>query len=643
MQCPSCTTGEKIKFARLVEPFQTLTSALHTPHFDDNSLSQYSVGDSGGSFDATSASLNSRSMSDPESSGISLPSQSTFALSVSSQTSPPGKRTHHQPVQPPSYTESPISPITYLPTIQRSHSQGSSNIEYPVSPLTESLNVPIPMALRFSIDLPIPVDTLSIAENRADSRASSSRSDKSSIRISSPSDSTRSGTSANMKATSRTMRLANSMKRKPTNDKREASPLPKEPCFAFSTSGHSLLLWGKGAGHLVRFDIPSNDITAIQGCKYDVPNIEAAAAGDHKCAIIATDRSQGHRLVIFDGTNLAPGCETSIESSGRARDICLAVSRDDRFVAVSINAQIHIYNLEDGIRAIPFHQQVHVYELRGGNSYRRVIPIGHPTSHDSTKEPERSESTWFGVQAKALSSKEAAEEERRQSAIMSRKLYFSTDSKQLIVATQLGDHCVYIDVWDCTHEPVSTISEHSRSFKLPPWTLNDGDLTSVFYDSMRRNAIVTAFLGKEYPVLVPIPGYDLLPNEQYGTKAVHAAQSPSGQTFVIANAMTEIIQFEYTQKGTLSPRKVKKSLGKISSSVFKPGTIALAMPQENTLQVFWIKDGKCMLRSVKMGGSGETFKDFDIRPHYDRLMSMKDRPIIARAPSLLIPEMDATE
>jgi hypothetical protein len=442
------------------------------------------------------------------------------------------------------------------------------------------------------------------------------------------------------KSPSRTVRIASSLRRKPTSKEKEAFPLPKDPSFVFSASGHSLLLWGKGLNNLVRFDIPSNDTSAIQGCKYEVPGIEAAAAGNHKCALVAVSGLQEHRLVIFDGINLAPEYEAKIEFSGRAGDICLAVSRNDKYAAMSINDQIHIFSLENGLKPISFHHQISVYELRGGTSHKRTIPIGRTTSDESITEHQKPETGWFGVQ-KGISSTEAAEEQRRQSAIVSRKLYFSSDSKQLAVATQLGDHCVYIDVWDCTREPVSTISEHSRSFKLPPWTLNDGDLTSVFYDSFRRSAIVTAFLGKEYPMLIPFPGYDLLQNETYSTKIVHAAQSPSGMSFIAANAMTEIIQFEYTAKGTLSPRKLKKASSKISSSTFKPGAIALAMPLDNVLQCFWIKDGKCMLRTVKIG-TGETFKDYDIRPHFDRLMSLKNRPVIARAPSLLIPEMDAS-
>ncbi|KAF2710903.1 hypothetical protein K504DRAFT_500839 [Pleomassaria siparia CBS 279.74] len=648
--CPSCHSGDKIKYARLIEPFQHLATALDNIHSDDYSLSQYSVGDSG-SYDVVSSSLASRS-SDAESIGVSLPSQSTMNASPVPCPSVDVENPGGVVSFPPGYSEFPISPMTSIPPVHRF--PGTSSSDNPVSPLNESLNIPIPLpvASRLSMDLPIPVNIpSSIPENLPEITEDTSRnfsasvlSDVSSVRLNTPStDSMWSAASvakSKSKSPSRTVRLANSIRRKPTMKEREAYPLPKDPLFVFSSSGHSLLLWGKDVDHLVRFEIPSNDTSAIQGCRYSIAEIEAAAAGNHKCAIIAASGPLKRKLAIYNGINLTPEHEIDLEFSGRLGEICLAVSRNDKFVATSINDTIQIFSLEDGIQNLAFHHQIHVYELRGGIQHRRTIPIGRTSSDESVAEEKRTESSWFGPQAKGLSSKEVAEEQQRQTAIISRKLYFSTDSKRLVVATHLGDHCVYVDVWDCTREPVSTISEHSRSFKLPPWTLNDGDITSVFYDTSCRSAIVTAFLGKEYPLLVPFPGFDALQNEQYSTKIVHAAQSPSGTSFIVANAMTEIIQFEHTAKGTFSPRKLKKSSSKISISVFKPGSVALAMPLENALQCFWIKDGKCMLRSVKIGTGGETFKDYDIRAHYDRLMGLKSRAVIARAPSLLIPELD---
>lgn len=641
--CPSCTGGEKIKLARFIEPFQLLTTALDSHQFDDYSLSQYSVGDSG-SYDATST---SRSTSDTGSIVPSLTSNSALSVSQPSHDTRPSDPDLQMlsPLQPPRYTESPVSPTTYGP-----HSLESA-YECPVSPLHESLNVPIalPVASRLSIDLPIPVRTPSIDESIAEGESASMPSEISGGRnIFAPTNSVRSTPSlGKMKSSSRTMRIGSSFRRKSSSVKERDSqtPLPKEPCFTFSSTGHSLLLWHKDADYLVRFDVPSNDAAAIQGCKYEVAGIEAAAAGNHKCAIVAYAGLSTRRLVIFNGINIKSEAEIDLDVSGRLGEMCLAVSRNDKFIAISLTDQILVFKLENGgIKKLAFHHEINVYEMRGGVSHKRTISVGRATSDDTAtilNDMERSEPGWFGGQGKGLSSREKAEEQQRQTAIISRKIYFSTDSTRLVVATQLGDHCIYVDVWDCTTEPVSTVAEHSRSFKMPPWTLNDGDLTSVFYDSTRRCALVTAFLGKEYPLLIPFPGYDHLQNETYSTKIVQAAQSPTGETFTVVNAMTEIIQYEYTAKGTLSPRKLKKTSSKISQGVFKPGGIAVAMPLENVLQIFWVKDGKCMLRTVKIGAS-EQYKDYDIRPHYDRLMSLKTNPVIARAPSLMIPELDAT-
>tara|TARA_R110002003_G_scaffold1048_7_gene22211 strand:- start:914 stop:2062 length:1149 start_codon:yes stop_codon:yes gene_type:complete len=380
----------------------------------------------------------------------------------------------------------------------------------------------------------------------------------------------------------------------------------------------------------------------MQGCRYDVEGVEVVAAGDRACAVLAAKTASKKTLKIFDDLKPITSSEIELDIHGRSHETCIAVSKDDKHIAISMNDQIDLFSLANGLKRIAFQHQMDVYELRGGISHRRSIPVTRTTSDDSVTEPGNADlGGWFGAHSKALNFKEAAEEQSRQTAIISRKLYFSTDSQRLVVATQLGDHCVYIDVYDITREPVSTISEHSRSFKLPPWVLNDGDLSGVFYDSARRAALVTAFLGKEYPVLIPFPGYDPLQNETFSTKIVSAAQSPTGSTFIIANAMTEIIQFEYTSKGTLSPRKLKKASSKISNSVFKPGAIALGMPAENILQAFWIRDGKCMLRTIKLGGT-ETIKDTDIREQYDRLMSL-ERPVVARAPSVRLPELDAGE
>lgn len=153
-------------------------------------------------------------------------------------------------------------------------------LEFPMSSYAESLNVPIPIP-RF-VDLPIPVsplnETLDPLSSRSDLTGSRTTSRGSAWSIASPS---------NTKSHSRTFRIKNSFRKRPHKPK-DIAHLPQSPSFAFSASGYSIIVWGKGDNFLIRFDIPSNEALSIQGCKYDIAGIEAAAAGNYRCAIIAT-------------------------------------------------------------------------------------------------------------------------------------------------------------------------------------------------------------------------------------------------------------------------------------------------------------------------------------------------------------------
>ncbi|KAH7073549.1 hypothetical protein BKA63DRAFT_603910 [Paraphoma chrysanthemicola] len=643
VRCPSCESKETIKCARLLEPLHRVAISEEQETHAEHGQSQYS-GASEGSYMLTSASSTSQSVSSGALS-TNFPGQSTMNISVPTTVSQPSSElSKSQPMESrlPNYTESPVSPLSIGVEPQRTRSDGSIMPANRRNLYTASLDLPIPIdpGSRRSMNLPIPVHTPLESSSGIISRPTpfdltreTSHGPSSALTWSAES-------YAKPKSVSRSARIASSMRRKPTTKGKGKTSLPADPCFSFSSTGNSMFFWGKNGDRVARFETSSSDAGAMQACRYDVEGVEAVAAGGRRCAVIAAKTTSKKKLMIFDGLTPTTVDEIELDVNGRSHEACIAVSKDDKHVAVSMNDQIDLFILDRGLKKVAFQHQMDVYELRGGLSQRRSIAVARTTSDDSVTEPASPDSGgWFGAHTKALNFKEAAEEQSRQTAVISRKLYFSTDSQRLVVATQLGDHCVYIDVYDITREPVGTISEHSRSFKLPPWVLNDGDITSVFYDSAHRAALVTAFLGKEYPVMIPFPGYDPLQNETYSTKIVAAAQSPSGSTLIVANAMTEIIQFEYTSKGTLSPRKLKKASGKMSNSVFKPGAIVLGMPEENVLLAFWIRDGKCILRTIQLGGT-ETIKDVDIREQYDRLMSL-ERPVVKAAESVGVPELDA--
>jgi len=152
-------------------------------------------------------------------------------------------------------------------------------------------------------------------------------------------------------------------------------------------------------------------------------------------------------LRVFDGLDPEIRLDFELEVTGRAHEISIAVSKDDQHLAISINDQIDLFTLKDGLKRVAFHHQMDVFELRGGISHRRSIAVTRTTSDDPGTDNEKPGSgSWFSSQSKGLNLKEATEEQQRQTVIVSRKIYFSTDSQRLVAATQLGDHCVYIDV-----------------------------------------------------------------------------------------------------------------------------------------------------------------------------------------------------
>lgn len=261
-------------------------SDIHNLNRDAEQSASYDA-----SYDGASASQSSRSISNTDSSGrsLSIPTQSTPVLNQSLYMTSPEKSAralNEISGQPPIYSELPTSPMAVSPLAHRPGSHDSFRSDLPLSPLNESLNIPIPQMARYSLNLPEPVES-SIPSR--DTLSFDSLSEATSTAATSIIPSITLGTSlvgstssdSNAKPKSRTVRIANSMRRKPTTKTKEPFPLPQNPEYAFSASGHTLLLWGKHGNHIARFDIPGKNSLAIQGCRYDVTSIETAAAGTY--------------------------------------------------------------------------------------------------------------------------------------------------------------------------------------------------------------------------------------------------------------------------------------------------------------------------------------------------------------------------
>lgn len=65
-------------------------------------------------------------------------------------------------------------------------------------------------------------------------------------------------------------------------------PLSVQPQFCFSATGNSLLLWEEDGNWIMRFDMPDAEGQPPHSHRYDVSGVQCAAAGDKRCAAIAS-------------------------------------------------------------------------------------------------------------------------------------------------------------------------------------------------------------------------------------------------------------------------------------------------------------------------------------------------------------------
>ncbi|KKK16696.1 hypothetical protein P175DRAFT_0535825 [Aspergillus ochraceoroseus IBT 24754] len=372
--------------------------------------------------------------------------------------------------------------------------------------------------------------------------------------------------------------------------------LPRQPRFCFSASGQCLLLWDAGSSWVMRFELNPMDGRKPRGHRYDVPGVQHAAAGYQRCAVVASV-GEHYELLVFGSYRITPEAYLTIETQHRSLPItCMVMSRDDRYVAFTLKDQVKVYEIH--------HESF------------REIQLGDRTDHYSALKDLSSAGAHI---TSLLDVKKIGQEEERAETVIERKLQFSVDGKHFIVATHLGDQYAYVDVWDCLEYRWKLAVDGSRSFKLPPWTTDDGDLTSVFYDDFNRGVVLTAFLGREYPISFSISDENIA-SDPLSTRIVHAAQSPLGLRFVMANGMKQMYLCDSTNKGPLTPMRLKKASSKISHSVFRPGQLALSFPDENEVFAFWVKEGKLILRTIALNPTGETFSDYDLRSDFDRLV-----------------------
>ena len=144
---------------------------------------------------------------------------------------------------------------------------------------------------------------------------------------------------------------------------------------------------------------------------------------------------------MFENDSDVPQAYLTIETENQTFPVtCMVMSRNDRYVAFTLQDQVRVYEI--CTRTI---QRVSL-----GSGMDRSSDFGHRS-----------------VMGASPNAKGTAYQGKRQEAIIERKLQFSPDGKHFAIATHLGDHYAYVDVWNCTFQQWSIVPDKSKSFKLP--------------------------------------------------------------------------------------------------------------------------------------------------------------------------------
>jgi hypothetical protein len=156
--------------------------------------------------------------------------------------------------------------------------------------------------------------------------------------------------------------------------------------------------------------------------------------------------TQHFELLIFRSKGVTPEAYLTIETQHQSSPIaCMVMSRDDKYVAFTLEDQIRVFDISSG--------RIHEVHLGGRTNYSAV-----KHAHTSS----------VGVHVTGHSDIETGQLEKSAETVIARRLQFSVDGRRFIVATHLGNQYAYVDMWDCTGHQWKFDVDCPKSFKLPP-------------------------------------------------------------------------------------------------------------------------------------------------------------------------------
>jgi len=138
--------------------------------------------------------------------------------------------------------------------------------------------------------------------------------------------------------------------------------------------------------------------------------------------------------------------------------------------------------------------------------------------------------------------------------------------------------------------------------KIPTGLGSDFGLTSVLYDNSSNHACITAFTRKTPPVLFSLQNcaHRLLDkgyHSHLGTEIQCGAHCPSGSKLVLVNNRNEIFTVRRHPDARWHVDKMKVNL-KRKQIAKREDMMAIAIPNEDIIHLFWIEGGEWRLKTI---------------------------------------------
>ncbi|KAK5661114.1 hypothetical protein OQA88_11004 [Cercophora sp. LCS_1] len=361
--------------------------------------------------------------------------------------------------------------------------------------------------------------------------------------------------------------------------------LPDHLSFCFSATGQRILFWDRGSEKIVTLDwnnisnptvmfrsgrklhLRSNNTTEILGrlgiCLVQGGN-EVVAVTLHDTTI-SRNQQPGYKLVCFKQDSRL---EVNLSSSN-STPIALAVSRDDRVVAVGFERKVVLYSVGTALEEIvsfPAHSKYKSDHSTGDTRIRQTLSF----SLDST--------------LLVVATQEPIPRDE--------------ESERTTNTRQPGTHAVYVRVWSC--------GRYTSPDEPPRSLLNIGHdsyegLSGAFHstDGVNSQVFLTAKTGtKSYYSILPITGTTARQAvKRFNIDAV--AQGRSGGQYIFKCDRTLYVMPDITNPAILH------EVSKLPTEIQKL-QIAVGFPKERIALALW-REGKekLVLQRIDLTATGE--------------------------------------